>query len=108
MDTIPTCDKCNKIFSNIQNLENAFVYDENKWYIREQEELNQDLLRKIYNYVESTKTVKKKDDVLNVMKHLFVLGGCGTRDVEKMSESQKISLYKEMGEKLRFETINIE
>jgi ABC-type sulfate transport system substrate-binding protein len=40
--------------------DSAFVYDENKWHIREQKDLSQELLRKIYNYVESTKTVKKK------------------------------------------------
>ena len=63
--------------------DSVFVYDENKWHIREQKDLSQELLRNIYNYVESTKTVKKKDDAMDVMKHLFVLGGCGEQDIEK-------------------------
>ena len=86
----------------------AFVYDDGKWFIREQKELSKELLRKIFDYVDSTKTVKKKDDVLSVMKHLFVLGGCGDADIEKMDEGQQISLYKQMGKKLQFETIDID
>jgi CRISPR/Cas system CSM-associated protein Csm2 small subunit len=86
---------------------NAFVYDDDKWHIREQKELSQELIRKIYDYVDSTKSVKKKDDVLSVMKHLFVLGGCGESDIQKMSEQEQIALYAEMGKKLCFKTITI-
>jgi hypothetical protein len=41
------------------------------------------------------------------MKHIMILAGSDVPTVEKMSEKQMQILYKELGEKLQFDTICI-
>jgi hypothetical protein len=84
---------------------NAFVYDNDKWQIRDWHLLRQDILSKIYMHVDANKHVREKSDVLDVMKHVFILAGLGESNVEKMTDAEVSELYFDMGKKLEFATI---
>lgn len=49
--------------------------------------------------------IKTKNDILKVMKHIMILAGSDVPTVEKMTVKQMQALYKDIGEKLKFETI---
>jgi hypothetical protein len=82
--------------------ENAFVYQEGNWKLRDWGKLSVELVQKIRLHASMIKTAK---DILKVMKHIMILAGSNVPTVEKMTEKQMQNLYKDIGEKLKFETI---
>jgi hypothetical protein len=91
---------------------NAFVYGGdlqdincNKWKIGNWDVLSKDLLSKIWNYVDKNKTVRKKEDILNIMKHIFVLANLGESAVDEMTDDNVRELWKGIGKKLKYNTI---
>jgi hypothetical protein len=82
--------------------ENAFVYQDGNWKLRDWEKLSVELVQKIRLHAS---TIKTKNDILKVMKHIMILAGSDVPTVEKMTEKQMQILYKDIGEKLKFETI---
>jgi hypothetical protein len=85
--------------------DNAFQYDEGKWYITDWNTLSKELLKKIYNAVFDSNNVKKSEDVMKVMKHVFVIAGLGEQPVESMSPAEVVDLYTAIGQNLQFSTI---
>jgi hypothetical protein len=87
--------------------DNAFFYEEGKWKITDWSKLNSKVLRNLYNNLERSKLHKKKDK-LEVMKHIFVISGCGDRDtIKKMTDDDVTEMYLEIGNKLNFKTISL-
>jgi hypothetical protein len=87
--------------------DNAFIYDDNNWRITDWNKLNKKILRNLYNNLEKT-TMSSKQDKLDVMKHIFVAGGCGDLDlIKKMSDEAVSEMYLEIGNKLNFKTITL-
>ena len=82
--------------------ENAFVYQEGIWKLKDWEKLGVELIQKIRMHAS---TIKNKDDILKVMKHIMILAGSNVPVIERMTESQIQELYKDMGGKLKFNTI---
>lgn len=82
--------------------ENAFVYQEGNWKLRDWEKLSVELVQKIRLHASMIRT---KNDILKVMKHIMILAGSDVPTVEKMTVKQMQALYKDIGEKLKFETI---
>lgn len=82
--------------------ENAFVYQEGNWKLCDWEKLSIELVQKIRLHASMIKT---PGDILKVMKHIMILAGSDVPVVEKMTEKQMQILYKDIGEKLKFETI---
>ena len=82
--------------------ENAFVYQEGNWKLRDWEKLGVELVQKIRLHAS---TIKTPSDILKVMKHIMILAGSDMPTVEKMTEKQIQMLYKDIGEKLKFDTI---
>jgi hypothetical protein len=86
--------------------DNAFIYDDG-WKITDWSKLNRIVLNSLYNNLVNTK-LNKKEDKLEVMKHIFIQGGCGDRDtVMKMTDDDVAALYMEIGLKLNFKTITL-
>lgn len=87
--------------------DNAFVYEDGKWKITDWNKLNKTILSNLYNNLVSAK-IKKKQDKLKVMKHIFVEGGCGdSKTIEKMTDDDVAKMYLEIGNKLNFKTISL-
>lgn len=85
--------------------DNAFIHDEGKWNISSWDDVNKKILNKMYNNLVSAR-IKKREDKLKLMKHIFVLGGCGNADdIEKMTDDEVEDLYFSIGRQLNFETI---
>jgi hypothetical protein len=82
--------------------ENAFIYQDGNWKLRDWETLSVELVQKIRLH---TSMIKTPHDILKVMKHIMILAGSDIPTVEKMTEKQMRGLYKDIGEKLKFETI---
>jgi hypothetical protein len=82
--------------------ENAFVYQEGNWKLCDWEKLSIELVQKIRLHASMIKT---PGDILKVMKHIMILAGSDIPTVEKMTEKQIRDLYKDIGEKLKFDTI---
>ena len=86
---------------------NAFFYDDGKWRITDWGKLNSKVLRNLYNNLERSK-LHKKEDKLEVMKHIFIAGGCGDREtIKKMTDDDVAGMYLEIGNKLNFKTITL-
>ena len=78
------------------------MYQEGNWKLRDWEKLSVELVQKIRLRASMIKT---KNDILKVMKHIMILAGSDVPTVEKMTVKQMQALYKDIGEKLKFETI---
>jgi hypothetical protein len=92
--------------------DNAFVYNGTpgdinckKWRISDWDVLSKDILSKIWNYADRNKTVKKKEDVLNIMKNMFMLAGLGESAVDEMTDGNVRELWTDIGKKLKYNTI---
>lgn len=92
--------------------DNAFIYIGNdndikckKWKIGDWNVLSKDILNKVWDYADRNKTVKRKEDVLNIMKHMFMLAGLGETAVDKMSDENVRELWEDIGKKLKYDTI---
>lgn len=87
--------------------DNAFFYEDGKWKITDWGKLNSKVLRNLYNNLERSK-LHKREDKLEVMKHIFVAGGCGDREtIKKMTDDDVSEMYLEIGNKLNFKTISM-
>jgi uncharacterized C2H2 Zn-finger protein len=87
--------------------DNAFMYEEGNWKIMDWDKLNKTILRNLYISLEKSH-MKSKQDKLGVMKHMFIVGGCGDRDtIERMSDNAISEMYLEIGNKLNFKTISL-
>lgn len=87
--------------------DNAFMYEDNKWKITDWDKLNKTILRNLYTNIYDSK-LHKKEDKMEVMKHMFVAGGCGDRDtIQKMSDEAVSEMYLEIGNELNFKTISL-
>jgi hypothetical protein len=82
--------------------ENAFVYQKGIWKLKDWGKLGVELIQKIRLHAS---TIKNKDDILKVMKHIMILAGSNVPTIEKMTSTQIQELYKDMGGKLKFDTI---
>ena len=91
-----------------QPTDNAFVYSDGKWHIKDWENLSKRILYTIYDKADTLKLVSSKDDRLNIIKHIFFLAGIGKDAVVKMNEKEVATLYREMGDALRFDTIQLD
>jgi hypothetical protein len=92
--------------------DNAFVYNGDlrdinckKWKIGNWDVLSKDILSKIWNYADKNKTVRKKEDILNIMKHIFVLADLGESAVDEMTDDNVKELWTGIGKKLKYNTI---
>jgi hypothetical protein len=90
------------VLDPLTSKENAFVYQNGNWELRDWEELSIELVQKIRLH---TSMIRTPQDILKVMKHIMILAGSDIPTVEKMTEKQMQVLYKDIGEKLKFETI---
>ena len=85
--------------------DNAFVYENEKWKVTDWSKLNKIVLNNLYNNLSRSNLVRKEDK-LEVMKHIFVQGGCGDiTTVEKMSDNDVATMYLDIGRRLNFKTI---
>lgn len=91
---------------------NAFIYngsggDKNckEWQVGNWNAVGKSILSKVWIYADRNKTVKKKGDVLNVMKHMFSLAGLGKSAVDNMSDNNIKELWTDIGKKLKYKTI---
>jgi hypothetical protein len=85
--------------------DNAFHYDDGKWFIRNWDTLSKELLQKIYNAMADAREGRSKKDVLKVMKHIFVIAGLGNLPIENLTADVAAELYQEIGNRLQFDTI---
>ena len=87
--------------------DNAFTYMDEKWHIGDWDKVGQDILNKI-NLIMMDRTtkesVKKKEDVLNVMKTIM---SAATGD-HKITDENLHELYCEIGHKMGFATLRLE
>ena len=88
--------------------DNAFVYSDGKWHIKDWENLSKRILFAIYNKADVLKLVSSKNDQLSIIKHIFFLAGIGKDAVVNMNEKEVATLYREMGEALSFDTIQLD
>jgi uncharacterized C2H2 Zn-finger protein len=87
--------------------DNAFMYDDGNWKIVDWNKLNKNILGNLYTNLDRL-NIKSKQDKLEVMKHIFVAGGCGDRyTIESMSDEAVSEMYLEIGNKLNFKTISL-
>jgi hypothetical protein len=87
--------------------DNAFMYDDGNWKIVDWDKLNKNILGNLYTNLDRL-NIKSKQDKLEVMKHIFVAGGCGDRyTIESMSDEAVSEMYLEIGNKLNFKTISL-
>ena len=105
----PECKGLQNIYTDMTKQEyNALVYDEDDgWVIGNWDEKKNDVFRVLYDNLKKSK-LSNKDDVLLVIKQIFVLGGCGTFDnIQKIPDKDIARLYLEIGKKLCFDTITL-
>jgi hypothetical protein len=88
-----------------QETDNAFKYDKGQWHITDWSILSKELLRKIYDAVFDAENVQKKDDVMKIMKYIFIMTGIGAHPIETMTPLEIENLYLEIGKQLQFSTI---
>jgi hypothetical protein len=85
--------------------ENAYYHEDGNWVLTDWIILRSQLLQKLHNcLIKSTKN--KRQDIEKIIKYLFVLGDCGDcNSVKKLTDEETLYVYKDIGEKLKFETI---
>lgn len=84
--------------------DNAYIYQGDTWKIQDWDKLGTEMIQKIRMHASKIKT---KSDILKVMKHIMILTGSDIPSVERMTEAEIQLIYKQMGEKLKFDTILI-
>lgn len=83
---------------------NAFIYNDDKWVITDWNELRTNMLQKLYNC--KPKNKQCEEDVLDIIKYLFVLGKCGDcKSIKRLSEEETLRLYSEISQQLDFSKI---
>lgn len=90
-----------------QQKDNAFFYEDGKWQIGDWDKLNKTILRNLYDNIYDS-NLHKKEDKLDIIKHIFVSGGCGDiKTIQKMTDDDLAEMYLEIGTKLNFKTITL-
>jgi hypothetical protein len=85
--------------------ENAYYHEDGNWILTDWVILRSQLLQKLHNCLIKS-SENKRQDIEKIIKYLFVLGDCGDcNSVKKLTEEETLSVYKNIGEKLKFETI---
>jgi len=87
--------------------ENAYYHDNGNWVLTDWNILRAQLLQKLYNCL-AVSSENKRGDIENIIKYLFVLGDCGDcKSIKKLNDNETIEIYKDIGRKLKFDTINV-
>ena len=90
-----------------QPKDNAFFYEDGKWQIEDWDKLNKKILRNLYDNIYDS-NLHRKEDKLDIIKHIFVSGGCGDiKTIQKMTDTDLAEMYLEIGTKLNFKTITL-
>jgi uncharacterized C2H2 Zn-finger protein len=90
-----------------KNKDNAFTYNDDRWEIASWDDLRTEMLQKLYMC--KPKTKEAQDDVLNIIKYLFVLGKCGDcKSIERLSDDETLRIYGEISKQLKFNTMILE
>jgi hypothetical protein len=84
---------------------NAYYHENGDWVLANWSDLRAQLLQKLYNVLAVSKE-NKKQDILNIIKYLFVLGDCGNMNgVKKLSQDETMEIYKKIATEMKFKTI---
>ena len=87
--------------------QNAFYHEDGDWILSDWEPLRAQLLQKLYNCLSISKE-NKKQDILDIMKYLFVLGKCGEcKNIKRLHGDETLKLYQEIGDRMKFKNIII-
>lgn len=93
--------------------ENAFYYEDGEWILSEWLMIRSQLLTKLYDCL-SRSPAHKKNDILNIIKYIFVLGtGSALENVIDVREKKKLTLdettvlYKEIADSMTFDTVRL-
>jgi uncharacterized C2H2 Zn-finger protein len=85
--------------------ENAYYHEDGNWVLTDWTVLRSQLLQKLHNCLIKS-SENKRSDIEKIIKYLFVLGDCGDCDmIKKLTADETLSVYKDIGEKLKFDTI---
>jgi hypothetical protein len=85
--------------------ENAYYHEDGNWILTDWIILRSQLLQKLHTCLIKS-TYNKRQDIEKIIKYLFVLGDCGDcNSVKKLTDAETLHIYKDIGEKLKFETI---
>jgi len=85
--------------------ENAYYHEDGNWILTDWVILRSQLLQKLHICLIKS-TYNKRQDIEKIIKYLFVLGDCGDcNSVKKLTDEETLHVYKDIGEKLKFETI---
>lgn len=83
--------------------DNAFTYSD-KWVITNWDDLRSSMLQKLYTCKPRTK--EGQDDVLDIIKYLFVLGKCGDcKSIKRLSEEETLKIYSGIASQLGYSSI---
>lgn len=86
--------------------ENAYYHENGDWVLANWTDLRARLLQKLYNALAISKE-NKKQDILNIIKYLFVLGDCGDLNgIKRLSQDETVGIYKKIATEMKFSTIN--
>lgn len=84
--------------------DNAFIYNDDKWVITDWDDLRTSMLQKLYMC--KPKTKEDQDDVLDIIKYLFVLGKCGDcKSIKRLSDEETLRVYADISKQLKFSNI---
>jgi hypothetical protein len=84
--------------------EYPFTYNDDKWIITNWDDLRASMLQKLY--VCKLKTKEGQDDVLSVIKYLFVLDRCGEcKSIKRLSDEETLKMYSSIASQLGFSGI---
>jgi hypothetical protein len=104
----PECKELQNIYVTDSNKkeDNVLIYDQNNgWVIGNWGSKNKELLGELYTNLKKAK-ISSKQDTLQTIKQIFVLAKCGALDsITKIPDNDVERLYKEIGERLGFDTI---
>ena len=85
--------------------ENAYYHEDGNWILTDWIILRSQLLQKLHTCLIKS-THNKRQDIEKIIKYLFILGDCGDcNSVKKLTGEETLHIYKDIGEKLKFETI---
>jgi hypothetical protein len=84
--------------------DNAFTYNDDKWVITNWDDLRSNMLQKLYTCKPRTK--EGQDDVLDIIKYLFVLGKCGDcKSIKRLSDEETLRIYSGIASQLGYSSI---
>lgn len=97
----------NLYVTSTHGVDNVLVYEDGGWVIGNWDDKNKEMLQSLYMGLKKAK-IGSKQDTLQTIKQIFVLGGCGSSDlIREIPDDDVERLYMEIGEKLGFDTIHL-